>query len=413
LTTHRTYRIPAITLLVALVAGAVFLLPRSETFQTRAKQLFVHGKLDDDARFTLWSPALKIWRDNPLWGGGPGHFDYRFRPYRPEEIQARPDHVHNDFLNLLADWGLAGLALVAATWTLVGLGVRKAWSFVRNPPSDIGGRQGSTRFALVLGSALGLAAIFFHSVVDFNMYIPANALLAVTLMALLTCHLRFATDRYWVTARIPIKLLLSMVMIAGLAYLGSQGLRHARENLWLARASLISDPATLERADLLEHAFAQDPKNPETAYAIGEIFRLLSADGGKNYPQMASRAMEWFDRGKKLNPWDGRNDLGYGWCLDWLDRGKESGPYFDRAEQLDPNSYYTMDCIGLHYVQIRDYAAARPWFERSLGLYWKNNPIAKSYLEIVDRNLLNAATNSLKPAFEAGHTPQAGSASGN
>jgi len=29
------------------------------------------------------------------------------------------------------------------------------------------------------------------------MYIPANALLVVTLMALLSSNLRFATDRYW------------------------------------------------------------------------------------------------------------------------------------------------------------------------------------------------------------------------
>ena len=412
LAAHRSYRLPALVLLLVLVGGAVLVVPRSETFQTRAKQLFVYGKLDDDSRFSLWQPAIRIWRDHKLWGAGPGHFDYLFRQYRPEEIQARADRAHNDFLNLLADWGLAGFVLVAAAWALVGLGVAKTWSFVRNTPSDIGGRQSSTRFAFVLGGALGLGAIFFHSTVDFNMYIPANALLAVTLMALLSCHLRFATERYWVTAKLPIKLLVSAVILAGSAYLGWQSSRHVRENFWLARAARITDPATRQGAELLQKAFAAEPKNSETANAIGEIYRVLSADGGDDYTEMASRAMSWFDRAKQLNPWDGRNYLGDGWCLDWINREKEAPPYFARAEQLDPNGYYTMDCIGLHYMQIRDYAAARPWFERSLALYWIDNPIARSYLEIVERNLLSAATNSLAPAFEVGRLPQAAPDSG-
>ena len=36
------------------------------------------------------------------------------------------------------------------------------------------------------------------------------------------------------------------------------------------------------------------------------------------YQQLTARAMEWFARARKLNPWEGACDLGYGWCLDWL-----------------------------------------------------------------------------------------------
>jgi hypothetical protein len=51
------------------------------------------------------------------------------------------------------------------------------------------------------------------------------------------------------------------------------------------------------------------------------------------------------------------------------------------------------DNIGLHYVQIGDFAAAKPWFERSLRLQWENNPIARNYLQIVHNRMLEAATN--------------------
>src|SRR5208337_3616399 len=97
---------------------------------------------------------------------------------------------------------------------------------------------------------------------------------------------------------------------------------------------------------------------------------------GVNYRQLAEQAMEWFDRSSRLNPWDSRPWAGYGWCLDWLDRQSQSGPYFSRAEELDPNNYYNLNNIGLHYVRLGDYAAARPWFERSWRLSSQDKPIA-------------------------------------
>src|SRR5262249_2225172 len=151
-------------------------------------------RLNDDLRFTLWRPAVKIWQENPLWGIGPAHFDYAFRRYRPEEVQYRPDRVHNDYLNTLVDWGIAGVVLVTSAWVLLGIGLVKSWRVARGTRNELGESKGRNRFAFILGASLGLLAILFHSVVDFNMNIPANAILAVTLMALLSSFLRFTTE---------------------------------------------------------------------------------------------------------------------------------------------------------------------------------------------------------------------------
>ena len=110
-------------------------------------------------------------------------------------------------------------------------------------------------------------------------------------------------------------------------------------------------------------------------------------------------AMQWYARGMKLNPHDGYNYLRYGMCLDWLDQADAAGPYYNRADALDPNGYYTEAIIGWHYVQIADYAAARPWLERSLRLHWQGNDAAASYLEIAERKLVeNASGQSVLPA---------------
>src|SRR5438105_637773 len=158
-------------------------------------------------------------------------------------------------------------------------------------------------------------------------------------------------------------------MIATVSYLGAQGVRHANEYIWLQRA--VREPNfSPARVALLEKAFAVEPRNAATAHEIGEALRHQSLEGGEayqhagetNYRLLAQQAMEWFGRAMKLDRWDGYNCLGYGWCLDWLDRKEEAAPYFARAEELDPNGYFTVLSIGLHYIELGDNAAAREYF---------------------------------------------------
>ena len=74
------------------------------------------GGVDGCVRFSIWWSAARMWRDNVWWGVGPGHFDYRYSQYRlPDAVQIpRAGYAHNEYLNTLADWGVAaGLALLA------------------------------------------------------------------------------------------------------------------------------------------------------------------------------------------------------------------------------------------------------------------------------------------------------------
>jgi O-antigen ligase len=396
---HRTYRLPSLVLLVAILGAGLYFLPHSSSVQARLKPMLTGtGRVEDDTRIIMWRTAVRVWQDNVWWGAGPGHYDYRFLQYRPGDVQLRPYWAHNDYVNALAEWGVVGAALVASAWVLLGLGLRRTWPVVRGTPKDLGGGRSSSKFAFVLGASVGLAAILVHSVVDFNMHIPANAILAITLMALLSGCLRFATEKYWVTVRAWGKVLASIVMLAGLVYLGNQGWHHANEYVWLRRAARASAFSKAQAA-CLQKAYAADPMNADTACDIGEAFRMQSSEGGQNYPQLAEQAMEWFSRSIKLNPWGRYTQMnpwvGYGWCLDWLGRFDKSSPYFQRAEELDPNSYLTATHFGLHYVQLGDFAAARPRFERSLRLKWDGNPVAGNYLQIVNSRMLEAATNEI------------------
>src|SRR5438477_5407421 len=195
---RRSYRIPAIVCLIILAGAVVSAYSNAFRLQQRVRGLVESSNPDfPHSRILIWKAAIQMWRDHFWFGVGPGLFDWRFPGYRPPEIQTRPGFAHNDYLNSLADWGSVGTLIVATAFVLLYMGVFKTWKFVRRHRGDLGPTPGS-RAAFVVGGSLGLAAVLIHSATDFNMHVPANANLAIGLMALLSGYTRFATERYWI-----------------------------------------------------------------------------------------------------------------------------------------------------------------------------------------------------------------------
>ena len=401
---HHTHRVPAMVLLATIALGTAYFGPRNVFFTSRITDLTADkAGVTGDGRYGLWHAALKLWHEDIWWGIGPAHFNYRFGKYRPELIQASPDRVHNDYLNTLTDWGVVGVVIVAAAWILLFACALWTWRFVRGSPNTLGDHR-SNKLALVLGASIGLVAILIHSFVDFNMHIPANAIVAVTLMALLSSYIRFATERYWFTARPAAKALLTVALAAGLVYLGWQGARSAHQSLWLMRAQKAKE-ASNEQIAALQKAFSAEPRNADTARAIGEAFRVQSWQNDDDSKEKALEAMKWFKRATELNPYDDSSVLRCGMCLDWIGEHDEALAWFDRANRMDPNSYFNNAYMGWHYAQSGDYAAARVWLQRSRMLNPHDNPVAVSYLKIAEDKLLQSATNST-PLQLRSATPQ-------
>ncbi len=391
---HRNHRISALLLLVVLIGvGGLFVknfLAKTPTYVQRMEQANTGDKLDMTVRLEMWSAAARMWQDHFLWGVGPSHFDYRFPEYRPESLQMRPDRTHNDYLNLLADWGAMGGIIVLAGMATFAFGLWQTRGYVRRSENDFGSAM-SNRHAFFIGASCGLLALAVHSFVDFNLHIPANAILGVMLLALLSSNLRFATESYWLKIRLPLKILTTLPLALGVIYLGWQEWRRGDEAFWLTRAEQLPIYSS-EQAATLEKAFDAEPLNFETAYNIGECYRVESFDGGKDYEVLAHRAMDWYSYAIELDPHDGYNYLRYGMCLDWLDEHDKAEAFFNRAAELDPNGYYIAANVGWHYAQAGDYAAAYPWLERSIRLHWQGNDIARNYLNLVRQKLLEIAS---------------------
>jgi O-antigen ligase len=383
---QRGQRLAAIIFCLLLICAFAFFIKNLNVLQRRVSTNPVESKLDS-TRLELWRTAYRMWQDHFWWGVGPAQFDDRFRAYRPEDIQMRAQYAHNDYLNALADWGLVGTGLIAAAFGLLYAGVYQSWKFVQRS-NDLTTKR-SNRSAFVLGGAAGLVALLAHSFVDFNMHIPANALVAITLMALISGHLRFATERFWLKLGWVGKPIVTIVCAAVAAYLVREGMRRGEEDFWLSRAERATELGP--KLASLEGAYRVDPNNAETTYEIGETLRLTSWQGQENYRQLAEQAIPWFQRGAALNRFDPYNPMKWAMCLHWLDRPSETPPLVEKALSLDPNNFILEGLVGWHYFQLKNWDESERWFKQAMykanwnpDYYTKRYETGEIYLRLIE-----------------------------
>jgi O-antigen ligase len=368
-------------LVVALVVWAYARITTRATERFEEMEEILHT---GDARLEIWRAAWAMWQDHFWWGVGPGHFDWRFPRYRPSHhlIQARVGYAHNDYLNLLCDWGLVGGVLAGTVFVVFSLGAVKAWRGLRRLTE---GR--SNRRAAVLGGACGVAALLMHGLTDFNLHIPANAILAAALVALVAGQVKPVTGGPTLVPGMALRLALTVAVGLTLYFLAREGWRCWEQDRRLTRALRLRIHSP-ERDRLLEEAYQVDPANFHIVYLMGEALRQQSWAGRDGYREQAERAIQWLERGRALQPYDPYFPGRIGMCLDWLGRSPEATVYFEQAHALDPNNHEVLVLCGWHAIQQEDYAAALRWFRRSFMLY--ESRAARYYWQYAKQKLAEA-----------------------
>jgi O-antigen ligase len=130
--------------------------------------------LEAEGRPILYKNTIELIKDYPLSGTGLGTYIHSYTKYEQKYVRGITDHAHNDYLEVLAESGLVGGGcLIAAAFGALG------WLFVK-----WGRRRDDFVRGVVLGCLAGAAAVLFHSLTDFSLRMPANAVYCVTLYAL-------------------------------------------------------------------------------------------------------------------------------------------------------------------------------------------------------------------------------------
>jgi len=139
-------------------------------------KLFTESESVDLYRVHMWRDTLPMIRDHLWLGSGLDTFSVLSDSYRTFPSSAHWAQAHNDYLQWLAETGLVGAAL--ALWFL--------WTLGRTVAEKMRLAAESRTRQLVVGAALGCLLVLLHSLVDFPLRIPANALLFASLWAVIT-----------------------------------------------------------------------------------------------------------------------------------------------------------------------------------------------------------------------------------
>jgi O-antigen ligase len=114
-----------------------------------------------------------MFRAHPIFGVGLGAFQTVYPIYGRSDGSVLIEFAHNDYLQILSDAGLVGGVL--AIWFLV-VTARNVARAAKNTDPLLR--------SLGIGSGAGILALLVHSLFDFNLQIPSNALVFLLLSAI-------------------------------------------------------------------------------------------------------------------------------------------------------------------------------------------------------------------------------------
>jgi O-antigen ligase len=124
------------------------------------------GQISADTRLNFWKETLPLIKEFPWFGTGAGGFESPFLKYQASANGYRVEFAHNDYLQYFAELGIIGFTLLAAI--VIGVVVEIFRGILKLGEED--------RRLLVIACGASFLAIGIHSLVDFNLYIPGNAM---------------------------------------------------------------------------------------------------------------------------------------------------------------------------------------------------------------------------------------------
>jgi O-antigen ligase len=291
---------------------------------------FGDANADDSVQFRLrlWSDSLGLWASSPVVGTGLGTYSAAIPPYRTGPGEVRAEYAESDWIQLLCEGGLLGIAIA---WILLGSALRSGLREAR--------RETSERNRGVLhGLAAAAVALTVHGFVDFNFRIPSNALLFTVMLGALAPSGAKLSRPGGKAARLTAALLvIGLALGASLraVRLGGSDELNRRVNPLLAQPD---EFAPLIQA--LGSSRTRAPSNPDTSYLLGRLYNeeaYRSRDEARYRELRLEQAGAAFRESLRRAPARGRTWFELGWTEANLGRDEEADRLFSLALTLEPH----------------------------------------------------------------------------
>jgi len=146
----------------------------SDPVMSRFETLGQEYNLSGQSRVSIWHDTLGLIRQHPFLGTGLGSFFVAYTSVQTAFLNLLVEHAHCDYLEVATELGLPGAILVFGSifWVLAQSARR------------YGKLEERFDKAVSLACIGSIGAILVHSLADFNLYIPANALLFTMILAM-------------------------------------------------------------------------------------------------------------------------------------------------------------------------------------------------------------------------------------
>jgi hypothetical protein len=155
-----------------LVGGAAALVGFDAiTARISGEQLASSASFRGELARTSLQGALAFWP----WGAGWGSYDSVYPRFQPAGIAGFANHAHEDYVEMLFEGGLFFVILAGIFIWLAAARVRRLVAFAREE------RKLDRECMAAAICGLGLLGLLAHSLVEFNLRIPANAILGALL----------------------------------------------------------------------------------------------------------------------------------------------------------------------------------------------------------------------------------------
>ena len=333
-------------------------------------------------RTFLWQSTAQMIKDHPVLGTGGGTWNFVQQKYRHPGMQFDPEYAHNDVLQLVAEYGFVGLALVLA---VLGCFYWQATRIARHGAS-------SEQRAFGIGTMLAVSMILVHSWFDFNLHIPANALLFSTLLGMVAgIELPNAPARrveVQPVLRYALAAAVLLVAVADAWRVLPTGMAY-RQNA--AGMVLKRDLQWDEAKERFHAALRWDPNFPAAHCRLGEVsasqakFRVAPEKAGER-DQLARQAIQHFEAALRLNPYHTEAILRLGAVYELTGDDARAKAAYERATSVDPNSARPHVAYGVFLRKRGEDALADAAFEKSRTFSWWADRVAALTLEEIRLN---------------------------
>jgi O-antigen ligase len=360
----------------------VFLL--NVLFQSRGRGSNVADGFTGEGRLGMAGMAYEQWLKSPVLGSGSRSYSYEsisnWDYSRMPVYMGTPNMAHNDYLQVLTDYGAVGLGLILALAAWIGWFAIKRVFITRKDRR----RPGDSWIpAAVVGV---LAAALFHGLVDFNLHILPNIMLfglIVGMLPGLVARKNHTIDKSgWSRLKGPAFAMIAGGLALSWVFSGWHEIKALPTFIELER-EIFADNETDERVREIYRKASQEAPSYQLASTYGalELERATKDSSTGLIEELGvTEAIAAYELALERHPWDGESLLNYATALEFADRVEDAENAYQRAVNVlwkRENHYGAMKLFSFHLARRGEtfWDARNP--EPALGFF----ELAKEYLE--------------------------------